>query len=219
MECLRILDQPVMEDWEAPYMAALATVACSRGGRVVEVGYGLGLSAKYIDAFATNPPCDADAEDDRGAPAGAAAWVTEHLIIEANAEVALAARRFAASARVPTTVLEGFWQDVVETLPAGAFAGVLFDVYPLSSREVIDGECDSFYPAAARLLEPGGLFTFYFDVADSWPTTRRVFRDEATRKLHAAGFSLVEEEELLCEPPADCEYFWKDRFIIPMCTR
>eukprot|EP00966_Prymnesium_polylepis_P286700 6622396-Prymnesium_polylepis.2 len=115
-----------MEGWEAPYMAALATVACSRGGRICEVGFGLGLSARYIDAYATDPPRDVDGEDeagadDRGAPANP--WVTEHVIIEANAEVAAAARRFAETrARVKTTVVEGFWQNVVADLDAGSFS-------------------------------------------------------------------------------------------------
>ena len=213
-----------MEGWEAPYMAALATVACSRGGRICEVGFGLGLSAKYIDAYATNPPRDVDGgEDEAGADDGgvpANSWVTEHVIIEANAEVAAAARRFAETrARVKTTVIEGFWQDVVETLGAGSFSGVLFDVFPLSSREVVDGESESFYPAAARLLEEGGIFSFYFDVADSWLATKRVFRGDVTRKLQAVGFATVEEDECLCEPTQFCEYFWKDRFLIPIATR
>ena len=97
--------------------------------------------------------------------------------------------------------------------------GVLFDVFPLSKQEVVDGETDAFYPAAARLLERGGVFTFYFDVADSWVTTKRVFRGEATAKLRAAGFESVEEDEILCRPPTDCEYFWKDRFLVPMATK
>eukprot|EP00966_Prymnesium_polylepis_P263282 6081355-Prymnesium_polylepis.1 len=113
VRCLRILNQPVMEDWEAPYMQALARIACSRTGRVLEVGYGLGMSARFIDEYASG------------------AWVTEHVIIEANAEVAAAARRFAETARVQTTVLEGFWQEAVLTLQPGSFAGVLFDTFPL----------------------------------------------------------------------------------------
>jgi guanidinoacetate N-methyltransferase len=222
-ECLRILGAPVMEDWEAPYMAALAAVACKNGGRVLEVGFGLGLSAEQIDLYNST------------AAAGGVPLVTEHFIIEANAEVAGAARLFAETAAVKTIVYEGFWQDVVEELlsvsaapststAAGAgtdnlFDGILFDVFPLTRDEVVDGECDSFYPAAARLLRSGGVFTYYFDVVKSWIHCKRIFRGESTRKLYTAGFTRVEEDECMCQPPPDCEYFWKDRFIVPIVTK
>ena len=196
-ECLSILGAPVMEDWESPYMAALAEVACCNGGRVLEIGFGLGISSYAIDAM-----------NGCGSTGGG---VTEHVIIEANRVVAQTARQFAESAQVPTRVIEGFWQDAVEKLPAGEFSGILFDVFPLQRQEVIDGECDSFFASASRLLAPGGTFTFYFDVADSWIATRRVFNTLTTSRLHAAGFAQVSSEECECIPPADCEYFWKDR--------
>lgn len=84
-----------------------AGVACVNGGRVLEVGFGLGISAKYID--------------------GSTSAVTEHVIIEANAEIAAAARLFAETARVKTVVVEGFWQDAVKdglSLEAQSFDGV-----------------------------------------------------------------------------------------------
>ena len=211
-ECLRILGAPVMEDWEAPYMAALADVACSRGGRVLEVGFGLGLSAYAIDAFG-----DMGGDEGQQQPR-----VTEHVIIEANKDVACEARRFAATARIPTVVIEDFWQQAAESLPSSSFDGVLFDVFPLARQEVIDGECASFYATAARLLKPAGLFTFYYDVADSWVTTRRLFESEVAAQLRALGFASVEarEDVVLAEgPPPGCDYFWKDRFLVPACVR
>ena len=39
--------------------------------------------------------------------------MTQHVIIEANADVADKAREFAKTSKVNTTVLEGFWQDIV----------------------------------------------------------------------------------------------------------
>lgn len=155
------------------------------------------MSARFIDEYASG------------------AWVTEHVIIEANAEVAAAARRFAETARVQTTVLEGFWQEAVLTLQPGSFAGVLFDTFPLRGSGQEYGEFSgSFYPAAARLLEAGGRFTFYFDEGESC-----LLGDDVARRLHAAGFVDVDSEEVMCEAPPDCEYFSNDRFVAPVCTR
>jgi len=49
-EMLIIDGHPVMSQWEQPYMAQLASVATRNGGRVLEVGFGLGLSATAIQA-------------------------------------------------------------------------------------------------------------------------------------------------------------------------
>jgi hypothetical protein len=40
-----------------------------------------------------------------------------------------------------------------------------------------------------------------------------------TEKLLNAGFVKVEEDEVMCIPPSDCQYFWKDRFVIPIAER
>ncbi|CAE7534587.1 gamt [Symbiodinium necroappetens] len=121
---LSILGHDVMEDWEAPYMDALAGVAASQPGPVLEVGYGLGLSAAAIDQ--------------RG--------VEGHVILEANSEVLGRAELWAEEATCPTIVLGGFWQDLVGSMTDATFAGILFDAYPLSPGEAAgDGEVGAFF--------------------------------------------------------------------------
>lgn len=198
-EGLSILGQPVMESWEAPYMAALAAAACAPGGRVLEVGFGLGLSAAYIDAYET---------------------VEEHVIIEANDLVLGKAALWADIAQRPTTVLGGFWQELVSDLEPGSFGGILFDVFPLTPEEAAgDGEVSAFFVEAVRLLRPGGCFTFYFDAGASWIECVRAFRAETIPRLLALGFKEVSEDQVLCKPRKGCTYFWKDRFLVPKAMR
>ncbi|MDJ1135393.1 class I SAM-dependent methyltransferase [Streptomyces iconiensis] len=142
--CLKILGHPVMEDWEDPYMADLARIATSRRGRVLEVGFGLGISAGYVQQ----------------------ANVDEHVIIEANADVFDRLCAFARSADRPVRPLSGLWQDVCPSLPGGCFDGILFDTYPLT-REEVHRSHFLFFREAHRLLRPGGVLTYYSDESDS----------------------------------------------------
>jgi len=196
---LSILGKPVMESWEAPYMAALAAVACGNGGRVLEVGFGLGISAACVDSH----------------PA-----VEEHVIVEANEEVLGQAALWADGTKRPTTVYGGFWQELVKEFDDGSFSGVLFDAFPLDAEEAAgDGEVGAFFVEAARLLQPRGCFAFYFDVGGSWIECVTAFRRETVPKLLQAGFSRVDEDQVECKPREGCVYFWKDRFLVPCAIR
>jgi hypothetical protein len=204
-----------------------AIIACSADEnesnekRVLEVGFGLGISADYLD-------------QQEG--------VTFHHIIEANEDVAARAVEFAEHARCHTKISIGFWQahththtqlthtdthphtdtytdtrtrkhthftqDVVATLPDASFDGILFDCFPLTAGELVDGESSSFFAHAARLLRAGGVFTFYFDVARSWYHCKQVFETDTTKQLLSAGFDFVGSEEIEITPDQDCAYIW-----------
>merc|ERR1719164_156499 len=90
-EYLKIQGHPVMEEWERPYMARLAEIATSKGGRVLELGFGMAISATAIQTHT----------------------IAEHHIIEANNQQVERAKEWAkTTAKSKVEVLHGFSWDV-----------------------------------------------------------------------------------------------------------
>jgi len=134
---LSIAGHPVMEDWEKPYMKALANIATSNGGIVLEIGFGLGLSASYIQQKE----------------------IEKHIIIEANTQVFEKLKKFSQNARIPIKPILGFWQEEIKSFADESIDGILFDAYALSDEEF---ECHfPFFKHAYRMLKKNGIFTYY----------------------------------------------------------
>lgn len=186
---LQINGHPVMEDWEDGYMKELAEIACARGGRVLEVGFGMGISARYVQARE----------------------IAEHLIVECNRDVFVRLLRFAEGARRPVTPLFGFWQEATRNIPSGSISGILFDTYPLTEREIHKNHFD-FFEEAFRLLEDGGVFTYYSDEINS-------FSLEHIDRLRSAGFTCIEKKICRVKPPKDCEYWRSNTIVAPIITK
>lgn len=135
--------QQVMQAWEHPYMAKLAEIAAARHGDILEIGFGMGISASAIQ--------------DLGA--------RSHTIIECHPDVQ---RRFAAWRQQyddrAIKLIEGKWQDRLDEL--GQYDAILFDAYPLNEREWNDHYVNDvtyarhFFEMAARHLRKDGVFTY-----------------------------------------------------------
>jgi guanidinoacetate N-methyltransferase len=182
---LEIAGHPVMETWEREYMKRLATVAASKPRRILEVGFGMGISAGFIQDYE----------------------VGKHVIIEANREVYSALRSFAAEAYQKVLPVLGFWQDVTPTFPDESFSAILFDTYPLTEGEIHRNHFP-FFPEAYRLLEKGGVFTYYSDEARNFSHAHR-------KELRKAGFHDIQKQICPVEPPPDCASWSAETLLVP----
>ncbi len=190
-ETLHLSGHPVMSGWERPYMRKLAEISTSKAqsGKVLELGFGLGISAGFIQEYS---------------PA-------EHVIIEMNQSIAELGRQFATRQATPVTILEGMWQDVVPQLPSNSFQGILFDTYPLTEEEV-DVIFHPFLPHAHRLLAPGGILTYYSDEA-TW------FSDDHLGALRNAGFTKITGVLCEVPVPPDCQYWRQNTILAPIVEK
>lgn len=190
---LKIAGHPVMEDWELNYMKRLAAIATSNKGNVLEVGFGMGLSAKAIQSHS----------------------IKSHFVIECHPEVmAKCIKMFPKElGENKLHLLSGFWEEVTPQLKSESFDGILFDTYPLKEEEVHSNHF-WFFKEAYRLLKPGGVLTYYSDEAKD-------FSDKHLKKLHEAGFKSKNIKFDVCKvnPPKHCEY-WQDKtMIVPIIRK
>jgi amino acid adenylation domain-containing protein len=195
VERLTISGQQVMDAWERPLMAALADIATATHGDVLEVGFGMGISATDIQA--------------RGA--------RSHTIIECNDDVVRTFERW--RSRYPDRdirLVKGIWQEVAA--PLGPFDAILFDTYPLSEHEFTEAVIESitfaapFMPVAASLLHEGGVFTYYTNEID---TCSR--RHQRLLLRHFRSFTVSVVRGL--QPPDDCHYWWADSMVVVRATK
>lgn len=147
----RLNEREFMEEWQRPLMAEMARFVAEQRGDVLEIGYGRGVSAEYIQ---THTP-------------------RSHTIIEMNASsieqhYELWRKRFPES---KISMHHARWQDVLPKL--GKFDGILFHTYPMNEQEFVDYILNSItfaehaFADMASHLKPGGVFTYLTTEIDS----------------------------------------------------
>ena len=104
----RLLDykgDSVMMDWEDDIMKDAAALICRDGGKILNVGFGLGLIDNYIQSY--NPK--------------------EHWIIEAHPQVIDKMKEEGWDKKSNVTCIFDKWQNVINNLPK--FDGIYFDTW------------------------------------------------------------------------------------------
>jgi predicted O-methyltransferase YrrM len=179
---LIIAGQQVMQAWETKLMSAMADVAARDHGDVLEIGFGMGISASMIQ----------DCE------------VSSHTIIELNDEVFTRAEAWrAARPDADIRLVRGSWRETAGSL--GKFDAIFYDVYPVTDLEVSQlvqvPFPDDFFAVASRLLKPGGVFTYYTNEIDSLSRWH-----QRALLSHFSCFTVEVVRGL--NPPRDCHYWW-----------
>lgn len=94
----------VMHKWEAPIMKAKAEFICQNGGDIIEFGFGMGISATYIQNQKIN----------------------SHTICEINPQILEKLYKWAQD-KPNVIILEGDWYDNVDKM--SKYDGILYDTH------------------------------------------------------------------------------------------
>ena len=144
-------------DWEDSIMSASAAYACEGGGDILEIGFGMGISADYIQQHTIN----------------------SHTIIENHPQVITKAQAWAAD-KPNVTILEGSWYDIKDTL--STYNGLFYDTWGDENNTDIWTLMPSFMKPGGRATWWGshkelsrGLDGVTFDVYDVNPPTNQYF--------------------------------------------
>lgn len=144
-EQAQLTDQEIMEDWQIPLMEAMTKAITERGGDILEVGFGRGISAEMIQKY----PLDS------------------HTIIECNDSIIEEYFKpwKAKYSDKEIHLVHGLWQDTIDDL--GHYDGIFFHTYPLNEDEYMQYVyasitfAEHFFSYASDHLKPGGSFTYF----------------------------------------------------------
>ena len=165
-------------------------------GDVLEIGFGRGVSATFIQK--------------RGA--------RSHTVIECNDDIV---RRFETWRKsypdADIRLHHGLWQDVLGDL--GHFDGVFFHTYPLTEAEFVAqiGEsstfAEHFFPHAAAHLSQGGVFTYLSNEIDSLSRTHQRLLLEHFSEINMRVVSPLPIEADVADA------WWADSMVVVKATR
>tara|TARA_R100000742_G_C4251590_1_gene69863 strand:+ start:76 stop:639 length:564 start_codon:yes stop_codon:yes gene_type:complete len=94
----------VMMTWEDSIMKASADYVCEGGGDILEIGFGMGISADYIQANS----------------------ISSHTIVENHPQMILKAKAWAVG-KSNVTIVEGDWYNVKDSL--STYDGIFYDTW------------------------------------------------------------------------------------------
>lgn len=122
----------VMNSWEHPLMKKHADIVCQFGGDILEIGFGMGISANYIQSNS----------------------IKSHTIVEIHPQIIDRLKQWSKD-KPNVRIIEGDWVDKIDEISLIKYDGIFFDTHMDPSRDrVRDLVVDP-------LLKEGGVFTWF----------------------------------------------------------
>jgi guanidinoacetate N-methyltransferase len=184
-------DDDIMEDWQLPIMRAMAKIVTETHGDVMEIGFGRGISATFIQEMG----------------------VQSHTIIECNDSVV---ERYQTWKKQYTEqnirLIHARWQDAIDQLEK--YDGIFFHTYPMNEAEYLEQAVNSitfaehFFPTASAHLKVGGAFTYLTNEIDSFS---RAHQRQVLQYFDSVTLSLVEPLDL---PEDVTDTWWADSMVV-----
>jgi amino acid adenylation domain-containing protein len=186
---LTICHRQVMQDWKRPLIKKIAEIATESHGDVLEVGFGIGISATYLVEMG----------------------IRSYTVIECNNELVKEFEEWRRQyPHVKTRLIHGEWQDVEDQLDT--YDAIIFHTHPLDEDEFSEyivksiTSTEFFFPTAAKCLRKGGVFTYYTNEIDSF-----IYRHQRLVFKYFDTLTLTVIKPL--HPPPDCNYWWTDSMV------
>ncbi|MGB5236433.1 MAG: class I SAM-dependent methyltransferase, partial [Flavobacteriaceae bacterium] len=140
-----LADHEIMEEWLVPVMQAMAEEVAKDGGDILEIGFGLGVSAEMLMDFVPK----------------------SYTVIECNEVVIETYYNPWKEIHTDKNIrlVKGLWQDTIGAL--GQYDGIFFHTYPLNEDEYLQYVnasitfAEHFFSHASAHLKPGGSFTYF----------------------------------------------------------
>jgi type IV protein arginine methyltransferase len=131
------IDMEVMMDWEDAIMKKSADYVCKNGGDILEIGFGMGIAANYIQANSIN----------------------SHTIVENHPQIIEKAKAWAAD-KPNVTIIESDWNTVKDKrrkICLATYDGIFYDTFA-------DDNMDKFKSSLANLANTGCKVTWWNSV-------------------------------------------------------
>lgn len=197
---LKIFDLEVMSDFQKPYMKALAKNATMHGGKILNIGFGLGIVDTYIEELRSTRE------------------ITEHHIVELNEHVFTMAEEWREKQPNKEQIFLhlGNWEVVLLDLQKKeyVFDGVVYDAYPLEIDEICRDSVSFLYSLIKFKLvkEYSGIITFYLDTIDG-------MSEKFQSYLQALGVNEIQVKKInVSLPDREREHWDTPYFLAPLLT-